>query len=157
MSDDKSSKTTSRAEVELIASVPKRTVVQQPFDLVIVLRNNRSSTIYWDRQVNSWRDWYISIVDAKGKECPMTPEGEKLIGKAPFHSYFHVRTPIEPKKSHTWTLDLPKCFRFTPGKYRVSVNGIVQPNAFEIEARNVEFEIIEGKPKPDAEPSKPNP
>ena len=132
--------------VKLTVSVPRKTAVGQAVDLSIALANEGTETVVFGR-INSYKDCRIRVIDSKGQVCPFTPFGEQKMGGTPGEYRKYISTPLAPGESHTWEIDLAKCFQLKPGKYMVSASIEVHPrrhpspDEFTIGVENLEFEM----------------
>lgn len=144
--------------VELVVSLPKRLARTSAISVQISLANKSSGSIFFHKKRVPWQDWDIGIVDANGKTVAPSPGGKKLVGESPdVLTYGAVFMPMHSMETHTWLLDLSKCYDLKSEKYRLSVNAaIAGDSGFVIEVKDLQFEIVEGNAD-NAEPPKQNP
>ncbi|MCK4784528.1 MAG: hypothetical protein KAV87_12315 [Desulfobacteraceae bacterium] len=146
MKDTHTTKSSTAKQVSLTVSVPRKTAIGQAVDLSISLANEGTEKVIFGL-VNGYRECGIRVIDSKGQVCPFTPFGEQKMGGEPGEYRKYIPTPLAPGESHTWEIDLAKCFQLKPGKYMVSASIEVHPrrhpspDVFTIGVENLEFEM----------------
>jgi len=145
LKDSRITKSNTARQVRLTVSVPRKTSIDQPVELLITLTNEGIEKVVFGR-INGYRDCMIRVFDSKKQACPFTSFGEQVMGGEPgiFKKYNTI--PLARSESYNWQIDLSKCFEMKPGRYTVSASIELNLHTypFKVTVEDVEFEI-EGK------------
>ena len=146
MEDTHATKSSTAKQVSLTVSAPRKTAVGKEVNLSITLTNEGNEKIFFG-QTDGYGDCGIRVIDSKGQACPFTPFGHQKMGGEPGTYRKYISTPLAPGESHTWKIDLAKCFQLKPGKYMVSSSIEVfprrhpSPDKFTVKVDNLELEM----------------
>lgn len=111
--------------VQIRAVVPGQCRVNKPVVLSVELTNNSQRAV-------SWTEWIpeavlnLNVVDAHGKEVPLTQNGKALKKFPPFFRL--VLQTLQPKETYSWNVNLADFFELRPGDCLVSVSIGLDPS-----------------------------
>lgn len=142
MEDNRITKSNTVRQVKLAVSVPRKAAAGETFDLLITLTNEGTAKVVFGR-INGYRDCKIRVFDSKRQVCPFTPFGKQVMGGERNSFKKYIATPLANGESHTWQIDLTRCFELKPSKYTVSVSIELNLSTypFEVAVQDVEFEV----------------
>jgi hypothetical protein len=117
----------SRTEsISLSVDSPERVAADDEWDVEVTLVNGSDRKIPLLQRVDGRTDVVIEVHNPEGGRIERTAFGKRrlpgtYIEGAFTDRYSATHTLLEPGGSHTWTVNLSRCFEWKPGEYTVSM------------------------------------